>query len=457
MIDIENIPAPAAGQKRLVIVGGGFAGLKLAMRLSDGWFFRSSYQIVLIDRQNFHQFQPLFYQVAMAGLEPSAISFPFRKIFQSKKNVHFRIAEVKEVAAAENMLLTSIGKIQYDYLCLATGADTNFFGNQNIIKNSLPMKSTGEAIFIRNTILHNFEAALNMKDKGDISEFLSVAIVGGGATGVELAGAIAEMKRYVLPKDYPELDFKLMKIYLIESGAELLGAMRKKSQEAALYFLQNKANVEVLLNTKVLDYDGDYVFIDKGEKLRVNTVIWAAGIKANQLAGFLADTYGRAGRMLCNEFNQIKSSNNIFALGDLALQTHEKKYPNGHPQVAPVAMQQGSHLADNLLGLNKGKKLIPFVYKDKGAMATIGRNMAVVDMTSFSFKGIIAWFAWLFVHLLYIIGAKNRFFILLSWAWSYFTFDQSLRLLMKPKEKQKDGKLEIKSTQIADEPNSKTD
>ena len=443
-MNIAHIPECTNGQKRVVIVGGGFAGLKLAMELADGWLSKSPYQVVLIDKQNFHQFQPLFYQVAMAGLEPSSISFPFRKIFQERNNVFFRMAELKQVETERNVIITNIGELHYDHLVLAMGADTNFFGQPNIIKNTLPMKSTGEALFIRNTILHNFEHALNMRKTDDISEFLSIVIVGGGPTGVELAGSMAEMKRYVLPKDYPELDFSLMDIVLVESSPELLSPMSKKAQEKSLHYLRNRLGVKVLLNTRVLDYDGDFVSLSDNSTIRANTVIWAAGVVSKKVAGLPDDIYTRGGRMIVDGFNCVKSCTNVYAIGDLAcMMGVETNYPNGHPQLAPVAMQQGIHLAQNLLAVAKQKAMRPFKYFNKGAMATVGRNMAVVDMPSFSFTGFFAWLTWLFIHLLYIIGVRNRFLILLNWAWSYFTFDQSLRLLIRPKEKQKDGKLEV--------------
>jgi NADH:ubiquinone reductase (H+-translocating) len=445
-MNIQNIPE--TNQKRVVIIGGGFAGLKLAVNLADGFWSKSPVQVVLIDRQNYHQFQPLFYQVATAGLEPSAISFPFRKVFQKKQNIHYRMAELRSVDSANNVITTNIGTLQYDYLVIATGADTNYFGQQNIIRNCLPMKTTGEALFIRNTILHNFEHALNMKIQEDISEFLSIVIVGGGATGVELAGAISEMKRYVLPKDYPELDFSLMRILLVESGKELLGAMSKKAQQQSLMHLRDKLGVEVRLETRVTDYDGDFVHFADGSTVRANTVIWAAGISSHRIEGLNSEIYGRGNRIQTDAQNRIKGYENIFALGDIACITTDPRFPNGHPQLAPVAMQQGIQLAANLINAQKGKPFKDFQYVDKGSMATVGRNMAVVDSKLFSFGGFIAWLGWLFVHLLYIIGTKNKTGILLNWAWAYFTYDQSLRLLIRPKEKQKDGKLEVVANHI---------
>jgi NADH:ubiquinone reductase (H+-translocating) len=435
---MEVAHIPETNRPRVVIVGGGFAGLKLATQLAN-----SGYQVVVLDKYNHHQFQPLFYQVAMAALEPSAISFPFRKIFQRWKNVHFRLAELLEVMPDEKKILTSIGLLKYDYLALCIGADTNFFGNANIIKNTLPMKSTGEALFIRNTIIQNFESALNMRKDGDISEFLSIVIVGGGPTGVELAGSLAEMKRYVLPKDYPELDFGLMKIVLVESSPELLGPMSKKAQKTALYYLREKLGVEVLLNTRVMDYDGDHVKLGDGSEIRANTVIWAAGVASKKIKGLPDTAYGRAGRLLVDEFNQLQAHEGIFCIGDACYMTTDAAFPNGHPQMAPVAMQQGKHLAKNLLRKLKNKPFLPFKYYNKGAMATVGRNKAVVDTPRFSFTGFFAWSAWLFVHLMYILGTRNRLFIMLNWAWSYLTFDQSLRLLIRPREKQKDGNLEV--------------
>lgn len=420
---------PKTSQKRVVIIGGGFAGLTLAQKLA-----KSNFQVVLLDRYNFHQFQPLYYQVATAGLEPSAISFPFRKIFQNRPNVHFRLTEVKQINPEKNEISTSIGQLSYDYLAICTGANTNYFGMSNVERYSLPMKTTGEALGIRNMLIQNFEAALNAKDDNSAQIKMNVVIVGGGPTGVELAGAIAEMKKYVLPKDYPELNFGLMQIYLIEAAPRLLGAMSETASERSLGYLQ-KLGVQVQLQTQVKDYDGTNVILGNSETLRTNTVIWAAGVRANSLRGLPESAYVRGGRLQCDMYNRVQGFDNIFALGDTAFMT-ETDYPNGHPQVAPAAIQQAQHLVKNLKRLEQQQELQPFHYYDKGSLATVGRNMAVADLTKkLHLKGFLAWIIWLFVHLMSIVGVKNRMFIFLNWAWSYFTFDQSLRLILKPTEK----------------------
>lgn len=428
MNTIAHIPENA--QKRLVIVGGGFAGLKLASSLAN-----TDIQVVLIDKYNYHQFQPLYYQVATAGLEPSAISFPFRKTFHHKKNIHFRLAEMKQVEPANNRVLTDIGWLDYDYLAVCVGADTNYFGMENIINHALPMKSTSEALGLRNTILMNFEKALNTTDSQEMQALLNIVIVGGGPTGVELAGALAEMKKYILPKDYPELDFNLMKVYLVESSPTLLGPMSENAQKKSLLYLQ-RLGVEVVLDDRVVDYDGYTVQLQKGKPINSKLLIWAAGVKGVKIEGISAEAIGRAGRILVDKYNAVKGYDNIYALGDIALMADEK-LPNGHPQLAPVAIQQAKNLAKNLLNKQKNKPLVAFNYKDRGSMATVGRNMAVTDLPRFKFSGFFAWVVWLFVHLMSIIGVKNKLFIFLNWAWTYFTFDQSLRLLIRAKMKER--------------------
>lgn len=423
----EILHIPATGLKRIVIAGGGFGGLKLARKLLGRGF-----QIVLIDRNNYHQFQPLFYQVATAGLEPSSISFPFRKIFQNREEVHVRIGSLESVDPDAQVIMTDIGSLHYDVLVLATGVTTNFFNLNGIRQHGLSMKSVSDAIFIRNTILQNYEAALNESEPEMIQSYLNIVIVGGGPTGVELAGAIAEMKEYVLPKDYPELDFSLMKIYLFEAGPALLGGMSKASSDIALKYLR-KLGVSVKLNALVKDYDGREVMMDKGVTHRTHTLIWAAGITAERIRGLDEAEYGKGNRMLTDEFNRVKGFSNIFAIGDMALMT-TAQYPNGHPQVAPVAIQQARQLACNLVRQEKGRRMKPFRYRDKGTLATVGLNRAVAEFPFLRLKGYAAWLIWTFVHLMSIVGVKNRVLIFLNWAWNYFTYDQSLRLLIKPKK-----------------------
>jgi NADH dehydrogenase len=422
---ILYIPEPVT--KRIVIVGGGFGGLKLALQL-----VRRNFQIVLIDRNNYHLFQPLLYQVAMSGLEPSAISFPLRKVLQNT-NIHFRMAELEAIHSETNEISTDIGRLRYDFLILATGAKTNFFGNEEIEKNSLQMKTAPDALFIRNRILKNFEKALNKAKKEEISSYLNVAIIGGGPTGVELAGAVAEMKKYVLPKDYPELDINNMNIMLFEASPRVLASMSSDASISAKKYLE-ELGVTVRTSTAVINYDGHVLTLPGNETINVKNVIWAAGVTSNRIAGISDLSYGRNNRLLVNRFNQVNGYENIFAIGDNSLMT-EPEYPNGHPQVAQVALQQAKLLSNNILNITKNKPLRPFHYHDKGSLATVGRHLAVADLPFGKFKGYFAWLLWSIVHLLSIIGVKNKIFILLDWTWKYITYDQALRLLIKHKAK----------------------
>lgn len=424
---MKNIPWQGT-RKRIVIVGAGFAGVKLALSLSAKHF-----QVILIDKNNYHQFQPLFYQVATAGLEPSSISFPIRKILQNKKNVHFRVAELEEVNAAEKSIRTNIGSLTYDDLVLALGATTNFFGNPNLEQYAVPMKSVAEALYLRNTILDNYEKALNTADSEEQEALMNIVITGGGPTGVELAGALAEMRKFVLPKDYPELDFSKMTISLLEGSPRLLNGMSEFSGKQSLKYLQ-KLGVEVRLNCLVEDYDGKTVSLKGGEKLSSKTLLWAAGIKANSAKGLPQEAFGPAGRILVNEFSQTKFDEHVYVVGDQALMLTNDN-PKGDPQVAQVAIQQAQNVAKNLNKQRLNQPLKPFRYNDKGSMATIGRNLAVADLNFANLKGVLAWMIWLFVHLMAILGTKNKVFVFLNWTWSYLTYDQSLRLMIKPKEK----------------------
>ncbi|MDP4187036.1 MAG: NAD(P)/FAD-dependent oxidoreductase [Bacteroidota bacterium] len=423
---VANIPY--TGQKRIIIVGSGFAGLKLAKKLS-----RQNFQIVLIDRFNYHQFQPLFYQVATSGIEPSSISFPLRKIFHHKKSIHIRMAEVFSVDSENNQIITSIGNIDYDYLVIATGADTNYFGQENISKNAIPMKSVPEALGLRNTLLQNYEAALSTCDQQQQIRLMNIVIVGGGPTGVELSGAIAEMKRYVLPKDFPELDFSKMSIFLVEAAPRILANMSEKSSKESQKYLQADG-VTVLTGVQVTDFDGENVQLSNGKEIPAYSLIWAAGIKGNILEGLDKATVGRGNRIIVDSSNLVKGYTNIFAIGDVALLMDEQ-YPKGHPQVAQVAIQQAKLLAENFVNLSKNKPLLPFHYHDLGTLATVGRNNAVVDLPYVRFQGTLAWFVWMFIHLMAILGVKNKLLIFINWAWNYFTYDQSLRLIIKQKSK----------------------
>ena len=415
---------------KLLIIGGGFGGLRLARKLSN----KPGFEIVLLDRFNYHQFQPLFYQVATAGLDASNISFPLRKVFQKSKNIQFRMAEVKQIVSGQNKVVTDIGEFDYDVLVIATGADTNFFGNKNMTDYAFPMKSTVEAIQLRHRLIHNFEDALNAKTEAELQKLMTIVVVGGGPTGVELSGAIADMKRYQLPKDYPELDFKKMTIYLLEGSAKTLGTMSEKSSEESLRYL-NKLGVTVLTNTILKDFDGQNAILQNGESISTTLVIWAAGIKGNVPAGMSKEMGAKGNRIMVDRRCRVQGFTNIYSIGDVAYM-QEPAWQNGHPQVAPVAMQQADMLATNLrrIEMKSGEEQMQeFVYKDSGSMATVGRNLAVVDMPKpkLHFGGFFAWMIWMGLHLMLILGVKNRFFVFTNWLYNYFTYDQNLRLIFK--------------------------
>jgi NADH dehydrogenase len=420
-----NIPDPDF--KRIVIVGAGFAGLSLAQKLKN-----SKYQVVLVDKNNFHQFQPLFYQVAMAGLEPSSISFPLRKAFQKCKNVVIRVAEVERIVPEKKYLVTSSGRMDYDYLVLAYGATSNYYGNENLRKFAFPLKTVSEALHLRNSILTDFEKALLTRDYEKRQGYIDFVIVGGGPTGVEMAGALAEMKHYILPKDYKELDASEVDIYLIQSGDALLKGMSEEASKAAEKFL-TKLGVIIKKNTRVVDFNGNIVSTDKGDKIHAHKVIWAAGIKCPKIDGIQEDSVTYGNRIKVNEYLEVEGMTNIYALGDLSYMV-EEGYENGHPQVAQTAIQQGELLASNFKRTLDNKALKPFKYKDLGTMATIGRNRAVCDLPKYKTQGFFAWVLWLIVHLRALIGVKNKVFVLINWIWNYLTYDQSLRLIIKPKE-----------------------
>ena len=407
---------------RIVIIGCGFAGLKLAKSINT-----QHYQVVLFDKNNYHTFQPLMYQVASAGLEPDSIVYPIRKVFNKKENFHFRMADVLEIDAEQKLLHTSVGTLDYDHLVMATGAVSNFFGMENVEKYSMPMKSLVEALNLRSVILQNFETALTSSAVQEQDALMSFVIVGGGATGVELAGALAELKRYILPKDYPDLDIRRMQIHVVQGADRLLPGMSEKASADSERFLR-KMGVNLWLKVRAQDYDGTTVYTDK-ETFQAKTLIWTAGVKGAPTAGLNAkQTNG--GRVLVNEFNQINGHDSIYAIGDVAAMTSED-LPYGHPMLASVAVQQGVHLGKNFNRLAKQKEMLPFVYKDKGTMATIGRNLAVVDMKRLKFGGWFAWLMWMFVHLMLLVDFRSRLVVFVNWAWSYLFYDKGTRLIVR--------------------------
>ena len=422
-------------KKRVVIVGGGLGGLRLAEDL-----YGSGMQVVLIDKNNFHQFPPLIYQIASAGIDPSSISFPFRQIFRKRKDFYFRMAEARMVDTEKKILQTSIGKIDYDYLVLAAGATTNFFGNKNIEEWAIPMKTVPEAMGLRNALLSNFERALTCATEEERQELLNVVIVGGGATGVEIAGALSEMKRYVIPYDYPDMDSSLMHIYLIEAGDRLLAGLSQDSSKKAYDFLKSMG-VDIQFGKMVTDYRDHKVIMKDGTEIPTRTFLWVSGIRANAMPGISEDHLGRGFRFKVDQFNRIPGLNDVFAIGDQCLQTTDPAYPNGHPQVAQVAIQQAKNLAKNIKRINEGhaddNSLTPFKYNNLGSMATIGRNKAVVEIGKFHSQGFFAWILWLVVHLRSILGVKNKMMVLLNWLWKYVSYNDSIRMITyatKPRE-----------------------
>lgn len=421
-------------KKRVVIVGGGLGGLRLAEDL-----YGSGMQVVLIDKNNFHQFPPLIYQIASAGIDPSSISFPFRQIFRKRKDFYFRMAEARMVDTEKKILQTSIGKIDYDFLVLAAGATTNFFGNKNIEEWAIPMKTVPEAMGLRNALLSNFERALTCATEEERQELLNVVIVGGGATGVEIAGALAEMRRYVIPYDYPDMDSSLMHIYLIEAGDRLLAGLSQESSQKAYEFLKSMG-VDIQFGKMVTDYRDHKVIMKDGTEIPTRTFLWVSGIRANAMPGIDESHMGRGFRFKVDEYNRIPGLNDVYAIGDQCLQTSDAAYPNGHPQVAQVAIQQAKNLAKNLKLINQGadsSELTAFRYKNLGSMATIGRNKAVVEIGKFRSQGFFAWVLWLVVHLRSILGVKNKMMVLLNWLWKYVSYNDSIRMITyatKPRE-----------------------
>ncbi|HEY9045423.1 MAG TPA: NAD(P)/FAD-dependent oxidoreductase [Ohtaekwangia sp.] len=417
------------GKPRIIVIGGGFGGLEVVKGLKG---FKA--QTVLFDKYNHHCFQPLLYQVATSGLESSSIVFPFRKRFGPQKDFFFRLGEVTQIKPEENCIETSIGSVKYDYLVIANGATTNFYGMKDVEENSMAMKTIIDSIKLRNLIIRNFETALLTDDPELMNSLMDFVIVGGGPTGVELAGALSELKNHVFPKDYPELELSHMDIHLVEANARVLNGMSEKASKKALEYLQNMG-VKVHLNCVVKSYDGHEVLFNTGEKLITRTMIWAAGIKGQAIQGIAADSLGRGARIKTDAYSRVKGYENIFAIGDIALMEGDPDFPNGHPQMAQPAIQQGRLVAQNIKRLITKKELKPFRYKDLGAMATVGRNRAVADLGALKFQGFFAWLVWMFIHLISIIGFKNKFFVLASWLMSYFSYDKSNRLIIaRPKD-----------------------
>lgn len=425
MKQIANIPSPG-DKERVIIVGGGFAGLEVAKKLN-----RKLFQIILIDKNNYYQFQPLFYQVATSGLEPGSITYPLRKMFQNQKDTHFRMCEAIHIDPKQKLLETNIGFLNYDHLVLAHGCDTNYFGNEVLKESTFALKSVSESLLARNRILLSLEEVLSTRDEEEFKDLFTFVIIGSGATGVELAGALADMKKGILPKDYPELDFSKMEIHLIDGAGRLLAAMSEKSSENAKKTLL-KRGVILHQGVHVGSYEKPYVLLDNGEKIRSKNVFWVAGVTPKIIPGLDESLYER-NRILVNDYNQVKGYEAIYALGDAALLRSEYS-PNGHPQVAQVALQMARQLTKNLNGKHKGKGFRKFIYKDRGSLATIGKRAAVADLGKLHFGGTVAWMLWLFVHIMSIVGMRNRIAVFIDWAWSYFNYDVSLRLLIRPKK-----------------------
>ena len=416
-------------QKKIIIIGAGFAGLRLAQDLEN-----SDFDVLLIDKNNYHQFQPLMYQVATARLEPASISFPLRKVFQHSKNIRIRIADVLSVDTENKTLKTSIADFDYDHLVVAFGCTTNYFGNAEIEKFAYPMKSVPEAIQLRNHILQTFEDAL-MAPEEDMQALMNFVVVGGGPTGVELAGALAEMKKNILPKDYPDKDFSKLTIYLLEGSPNVLNPMSSDSQKMSRKYLE-ELGVIVKTSSIVSKYDGKIVTLQSGEIIASTNVVWAAGIVGHMLEGIPADCVTRGNRLLVNRFSEIENLNGVYALGDISFMT-TPKYANGHPQVASVAIEQAKVLADNFKRSLKNKTRVEYEYHDKGSMATVGKRKAVVDLPKFSFQGRLAWFTWMFIHLMLILSVKNKLSIFINWMFSYFNNDSTLRVILKSATKVK--------------------
>ncbi|NHF61300.1 NAD(P)/FAD-dependent oxidoreductase [Flavobacteriaceae bacterium TP-CH-4] len=416
---------PRSSYPRIVIIGGGFGGISLAKKLAH-----KEVQVVLLDKHNYHTFQPLLYQVSTGGLEPDSIAYPIRKVLKDYPNFFFRLAEVFQIHPEKKSVVTNIGTLHYDYLVLATGSETNYFGNSEIEKNGMSMKSIPESLNLRSLILENFEQALLTDDLHERDALMNFVIVGGGPTGVELAGALAEIKKGILPKDYPDLDTRRAQINLVQSNGRILKEMSEEASSKAEDFLE-KLGVQIWKNTRVTGYDGKLATTATELTFETATLIWAAGVKGALVQGLDAKDLLSGGRIRVNEFNQVEAWPNIFAIGDVACLVSEK-YPRGHPMMAQPAIQQGRSLGENLIRLIEDKPMKPFSYWDKGSMATVGRNKAVVDLPKFKFQGVFAWFVWMFVHLFFLIGFRNRMVVFVNWVYNYVRFDREARLIIRP-------------------------
>lgn len=424
---------PLTSYPRVVIIGGGFAGIALAKKLS-----KQEVQVVLLDKHNYHTFQPLLYQVSTGGLEPDSIAYPIRKILKDFPNFHFRLANVEEISTKDRKVMTDIGPLKFDYLVVASGAETNYFGNSEIEKYSMAMKTIPESLNLRSLILENFEEALLTSDLNERNALMNFVIVGGGPTGVELAGALAEIKKGILPKDYPDLDTRLAQIHIIQSPDCILKGMSDKASQKAEDFLE-KLGVNIWKNVRVTNYDGRKVTTNTDLTFETATLVWAAGVKGATIKGLNAEDYITKGnRLLVNEFNQVKGFDNIFAIGDIACMVTDE-FPQGLPMMAQPAIQQGQQLGENMVRLIEKQPMKPFIYKDKGAMATIGRNKAVVDLPKFKFQGVFAWYVWMFVHLFFLIGFRNRMVVFVNWVYNYIRFDREARLIIRPFKKKLKG------------------
>lgn len=421
--------------KRVVIIGGGFGGISVAKYLGN----KKGFSVIMVDKNNYNFFPPLLYQVATGFLEASNISYPFRKMFQGKSNIRFRMGELLQVYPQENRIELSSGRLYYDFLVLATGTQSNYFGLENVKANAIPMKTVNDALEMRNYLLQQLERASVTSDMAEREKLLTIVIAGGGPTGVEVSGMLAEMRKFIIRKDYPEFRGArdLSHIYLIDGAPQLLSPMSTQSQKDT-YTALSRLGVKIKLDTEVKDYTEDTVILSTGEHIQCKTLIWAAGVAAKPVPGIPENAYGRGKRLLTDAFNRVKDCSNIYAIGDVCLLTDDPNFINGHPQVAQVALQQGKNLALNFRKMLNQQTLQPFRYNDKGTMAIIGRNKAVADLPKppLHFKGFVAWFMWLFIHLISLVTYRNKITTLYNWMVAYFTKDQALRMIIRPLKKE---------------------